>query len=591
MKINNQTIPPELATAYAKLISRKPTGAGQNFSARTKPRALKKAPTRKPREQIKSIEAAVDFLIAFLTEKDGYAPDADFRAAQIAALKAGTFDQTYWVKCKEESSTTLENAPTSGAFIGPRNYAYPDPTNQPSTPTYGAGVPASGDPAYTGWTTGGIFSDTGLRWIRKVFTLANKFTRGVEEPLFLKLSGSITASANARPSRAMISAIIKRWIVADGSARLTTTEAPVIKPISAFWRYRTPRGVAPYFALTKPLSLMYNARSLDYEELTGDITSAVVLVAPMPMMGKRYNNNTSITSTIAATLELWQIKKGNPGFWVRNWLIHADGTYEPVTSPNAYWFVFFDSAHGLMGGVNATTGLKEYFLLDGKLNKTPYAAPWQALPDWDANGFVANWYPSATGYLIAVENSNTGSSNFYYLNADGTIASQGDGASNPKMWAIIWQNQGVIAYAPWLDAYLMDGFPSYGDRIMSVFSTAGELISQYDYSGDGIENQGNTFASDTAGYAISSSSSGGIRTVKLWRMTSQPLTLVATFTVGNSQHPGVGYNAGIFYIFCNNTTGTSKTVTEAGVVASLSIQSNKAPIGTIPVNTPWITNA
>ena len=309
MKIDSQAIPPELAEAYAKLISRKPTGAGQIFSARTKPRALKKAPVRKPRGLQHSIEEAVDFLITYLTKKDGHPPALGFRAAQIAALKRGTFDPNYWVECAEASSTILENTPTSGAFVGIRNYAYPDPANQPSAPTYGVGVPATGDPAYTGWTTGGVFRDTGLRWVRKVFTLANSFTRGQAEPLFLKLEGNITANADMRPSRAMISAIIKRWIVSDGSARLTTTEAPVIKPISALWRYRTPHGVAPYFALTKPLKLLHAARSLDYEEQSGTLTSAVVLVAPMPMMGKRYNNNTSVTSTIAATVELWQISK------------------------------------------------------------------------------------------------------------------------------------------------------------------------------------------------------------------------------------------------------------------------------------------
>lgn len=312
MIIIDQTIPPELQAEYDKLITKKPTASGLEFVARTKPSATKPASTKKTSVLKRDYEEAVDFLIAYITESTGEAPPPDFRLTQINNLLDGYFDPSYWQTCTELSSDTLENAPATGAFVGVRNYAYPDPANQPSTPTYGAGVSATGDPAYTGWTTGGIFADTGLRWIRKVFTLKNKFTRGTPEPLFLKLSGTITATASTRPSRAMISAVIKRWLVTDTSARLTTTEAPITEVISALWRYKTPHGIAPYFALTKPLQLMYFMRSDKYEETPGDLTRAVVLIAPMPMMGKRFNNNTSVTSTIAATIELWQILKPGP---------------------------------------------------------------------------------------------------------------------------------------------------------------------------------------------------------------------------------------------------------------------------------------
>jgi len=476
MKITDQTIPPELAALYTKLISRKPTLAGTEFVARTKPAALKKAPTRPKRKQLRDIEAAVDFLIEYITTSTGTAPAAGFRAAQIASIKAGTFDTTYWTQCAQASSTTLQNAPTSGAFVGIRNYAYPDALNQPSTPTYGAGTAATGDPSYTGSTTSSVFRDTNLRWLRVIFTLANSFTRGQPEPLFLKLTGTITASANARPSRAMISAIIKRWIVAAGSTRLTTTEAPVIKPISALWRYKTPSGVAPYFALTKPLQLLYAARSLDYEEAAGTLTNAIVLVAPMPMLGKRYNNNTNVSSTITATLECWQIKKESPitlvgygnyqgGTWAFSWSTNETKKLNAPTNYISTLALSCNTTGSTIAGYGFTADVNNWAIkwLNGEveiLTKPPTVTSSIAtkvsgngtmiLGDCYIDGSARSitWQGLSTNILPTLSGGSTTTATD--ISADGTTIVGSGNDTNNELLPIVWQ-AGVASMLPMLD--------------------------------------------------------------------------------------------------------------------------------------------
>ena len=296
MKVTGLAIPSALANIYKQMIAVSKLNTAGLSILRTTKKATHTTNVKPSRTQLRDYEAAVDFLIAYLTKKNGAAPVAGFRSEQIANLKTGTFDPLYWSQCASASAQGFNNVPSSAPFTKSRAYAYADPANLPSVATYGAGAETSATPEYHGATIAGTFTDLGLTWLRTVYTLANKIQNGVEEPLFLKLTGSIAGTANARATRSLLSVIIKRWIVGAGSARLTTTEAPTVQPIQALYRYKTPRGVSPYFNLVHPLRLLYNVRSVKYEEPTGDLTKCVILVAPMPLMGYRNNNNTAASS-------------------------------------------------------------------------------------------------------------------------------------------------------------------------------------------------------------------------------------------------------------------------------------------------------
>lgn len=311
----DQVIPAELQAMYSKLITASTLRADTKRQARTTKRARAGSRKKKPKTQVNEITQAVDALIEFLTIKNNAAPAASFRTEQIKQLKIGNFAEEYWQKCTIETEQVLINEPTFNIFVGARNYAYPDPTNQPTVPIYGLGNVSAAPLQYIGYTAGTEYRDVSLKWIRIIFKLKNEFLREKVEPIFLKLQGSVTASADARASRAMLSAIVKRWLVTQTSIRLTTLEPPTSKPLSFLYRYQVPRGEAPYYNKTSPLRIVKSMRSEKYEETPDMITHCVVLAAPMPMMGKRFNNNTSINTTLAATIELWQIRKTEPAFY------------------------------------------------------------------------------------------------------------------------------------------------------------------------------------------------------------------------------------------------------------------------------------
>jgi hypothetical protein len=309
VRVQGQSIPPEMQAAYDKLaVNQKVDGSG-NGTVRSTKKATKGLFAKPTRKQLRDYENAVDFLIAYLKSRGQVLPWTTFRNEQIEALKNQDFDETYWQQCTIDSSVAILCNPASEPFSGPRNYAYPDPTNQPTRAIYSDGLESSGVPQYQGASSGGYFYDTALQWLRIVFSLKNSFLKGEVEPVFIKMSGNVSASADFRPSRAMISVIIKRWFVGATSEKLTTFEPPTTEPLNALWRYITPHGEAPYFNLTKDLNLMYYLRSSKYEEDAEELTKAVVLVAPMPMMGYRYNNNSFIETSLNLSFEMWQIRK------------------------------------------------------------------------------------------------------------------------------------------------------------------------------------------------------------------------------------------------------------------------------------------
>jgi len=580
MKLTNQDIPPALLAEYKKLVATKPADLAGVAVARTTKRARAPAPTRPPRKEFRDYEKAVDFLIDYLTTKDGHPPAAGFRAEQINNIKIGYFDPAYWTQCAQDSADVFTNTPSSAAWSGARAYAYPDPANLPSVPTYGAGVASSGNLDYTGATVSGTFKDLALKWKRYVFSLANSFARTSDEPLFFKLTGSVSATANVRASRAMLSAIIKRWIVLPGSTRLTTTEAPTTTPIQAFWRYRTPRGASPYYAYTNSLRLVYSMRSLareaiaaggayKYEEAPGDLTKCVVLVAPMPMMGKRFNNNTSVAVTLTGTVELWQIKKGAGGFVVGNKIIHIDGTTETVTPPAVDLFYMWDGLHGLAEYWDDAAGALRWATLDKSLTVTPFTAPWQADAGWDSTGYVQSYNAAASGWLVSTNVNGNPYMDYWFLDYTGAQTAHYDDTTAPNLFWIAGGNPNEVEYMPALNQYAFNQQPYSGLTEIDIFDAMGGFVTSYDYYNFTDWVTGTLFTSEDHAYTLWPIGSAAPFSAQLWRMDSTPGSIIATLDIGSYSQAGVSYHAGVFYIWPRDATKPAYAVTEAGVVTNI----------------------
>lgn len=313
MKITGQNVPPEMAAAYAAVITTVPTATvGLKITKQAKAVTLLKR-RAKVNKMLESCKRAVKLLVKYKESQGGWTKPTNFEATQAQAIYSGVFDPEYWIECSQQSVATLENVPTFTAYTGPRPYSYPDPNNQPTKAIYGNGTNSTGNPYHTGQTIGNTYRDTLLKWKRFVFDLQNSDFKGGDEPLFLSLKTTITANASNRGSRAMLSLILQWWLVEQGSYKETTTEPPTEKPVSELWRYLQPITDPPYFAELINRRFLKDMRMKSREMGANALTRAVVIVSPMPMMGKRFNNNTSVQTEVSITeIKLFQIKKAMP---------------------------------------------------------------------------------------------------------------------------------------------------------------------------------------------------------------------------------------------------------------------------------------
>lgn len=580
MKLTGQNVPPALLAEYKKLVATKPVNLAGVSQARTTKRAHAPAPTRPTRKEFRDYEKAVDFLIAYITQRDGNPPAAGFRAEQINNLKQGIFDTTYWAQCTVDTTDIFTSAPTSGAWVGARAYAYPDPANLPSIPTYGAGTASSGALDYIGATIAGTFKDLSLKWRRVVFSLANSFTSASDEPLFLKLTGSVAATANVRASRAMLSAIIKRWICLPGSTRLATTEAPTTTPIQAFWRYRTPRGASPYYAYTNPLQLVYTMRSSarysvamgggnKYEETPGDLAKCVVLVAPMPMMGKRFNNNTSVAVTLTAALELWQIKKaaGYRG-WLRNgFMLLPSGVLTAFSPSLSQPALFTDSTHGIKGSFYL--GEQVWVLLNDSFVQTPFAAPWETGANLGRLYSTVAMEISTGGFSIFIMFNDDGITNRFVIDTAGALVSQTDEITTPSIMGIVYPWDDYCYWCAVNSRYVQTAVNRGVGAEVMLMDIDGVETSAFDYSTLYAVALPHVCASATGAAVIVRTLTFPTSDWAVYEQTDAGVTLIGGFTNALATDFRIAYHAGNYYCFGNVSTEEYYVMDGAGVVTRM----------------------
>lgn len=385
MKLKNKNVPPELQTVYNQLVNVNTAAPGGIQNARTS-RLTKKPQKRKNKNaMLDAIKSAVDQLISFKRSDPNWIEPLNFRQQQIDNLRNRYFDPEYWAEQTAVVTTALEVIPTFTAFTGPRVYSYPDETNQPTKAVYANGSETTGAPTHTGQTIGDTYRDTYLRWNRYVVTLDTGYYKDTPEPMFLTIDGQIDAQANYRPSRAMLSTVWQMWNVTATSAKLTTTEPPTVKPITNLYRYKTLHGGPPYFSLTMPIQYMYDMRGYPKREENGLIEKAVILLSPMPMMGKRYNNNTTLTTTLNnLQVKVWQIKKVKP-YMLKN------GYYEDFAAPHPPFANVSNVDEAIAWMNNEFPQYAPYYFEANEITCS-YDAPYQTM----VGNILPNGYPNST---------------------------------------------------------------------------------------------------------------------------------------------------------------------------------------------------
>lgn len=316
MKTTGQSIPPEMADAYNKIVSTNAAAPGGVSTLRTSKKVkLTKRPKR-PNRKLDKAYQAVDKLIEYLNNKGGWVMPTGFRTDEARRIYAGQFDPQYWVEATLVESKTLVSAASNSAFIGPRNYSYPDPLNEPVHTEYGTGTETTGNPRNSGSTPISTWGDIELAWIRATYKLKNSLKAKDGEPLFLSISATINATANQRPSKPMLSYIYTIAVTEEGDPENTTNEPPTLESKTNYWRYITPRGEPPFFNMSITRKNQEWARYPRSEVEGKTYTHCAIRLAPMPMLGRRYNNNTNVSTSLSGVeVKLYQIRKQEFATW------------------------------------------------------------------------------------------------------------------------------------------------------------------------------------------------------------------------------------------------------------------------------------
>lgn len=343
-KVVGQSVPPALAALYAALAAPNKVIQGPDGALRMKPSV--KRPKKKPRRNLDliAIQRVAQIVADELQAKTGQANPPGFVYDLTQELILGIFDARYFQKCQVKVAVTLDSTPTYSADPAPPPYIYRDPGNLPSVPVYPNGTPTTGGASYSGQQIGGLFADTNLKWRKLAFTSKAVDKIKGEERVLIRWNTRIDIHSSNRGSRPMVSLFLKAHICSDASPDLASTEPPLHFKTCFYWRFKVPPSAAPFYNSYQVRSLVKPFGRIAKKSGPGQFTTYLLNVSNRPMMGRGFNNNSSVNTSFTADPELWEIRSCL-GVLTNIWEIKTgaygqypkDFAYAPV--PNKFEYV------------------------------------------------------------------------------------------------------------------------------------------------------------------------------------------------------------------------------------------------------------
>lgn len=309
VKLIDPDVPPEFEAAMKDIMTSLPSGPGDPVIARTRRKARLPLSKYTARRQLEAIRSACEILADRLDMPAGTDERRAFVYAQCRLILTGTFDPAYWTPQYRQSQVVISSTPTSADDPDPPPYSYRTIDNLPSRPTYAPGALDAGQPRYTGWTTGERFDDKLLAWQRAVYDLDNELNDRDSEPTFYKLAGLLQMDSDARGSRGMASIMAQREFAPPGSLPDFDSAVPLANALSFYWRYRPPKGVAPYYSFSLPRNIIARLYPSDAALAGAPLSDLAMSVWPRALMGREFNNNTLVTTSLSNTENVFQISE------------------------------------------------------------------------------------------------------------------------------------------------------------------------------------------------------------------------------------------------------------------------------------------
>jgi hypothetical protein len=309
VKIVDPDVPPEFQAAMADILSSLPSGPGGQVVGRTRRKARLSLKKYTAREQLLAIKSACETLASRLGYSEGTPPWRAFVYAQVRAILEGRFSPEYWVPQYRSSQQIIASTPASTPDPSPPPYSYRVIDNLPTVPTYAPGVSSSGLPRYTGWRVGDYFEDKLLAWQRAIYELDLPLNDRDGEPTFFQLSGTQEMDSDRRGSRAMCSIMAQRNFAPAGGCAPFDSAVPMADALSFYWRYRAPKGEAPFYTVSLPRRIVARLYPRAPEISSAPLESLAVSVWPRAMLGRAYNNNVTVSTTLDHAENVFQLSE------------------------------------------------------------------------------------------------------------------------------------------------------------------------------------------------------------------------------------------------------------------------------------------
>lgn len=286
--------PPPLAAQVAKLLTAAQKNAPGNVRYRTR-KAVRRRPYKpKPHRQNPYLYRVCEQIARAHAESALVPFEKSLTEWLYARAKIGEFPPPYWIPVSPAAPDYRQSTATSAPRLTAPAYAYRDPTNRPTLPTYAQALPSTDPAEYLGATVNEEFKDQLYSWRRWLFELPDNAQTRADCPCVIAFAMHITANASNRPARPFFSTIARAILTADATPP-TIHNDPLHKRATTFYSRYRPRITAPPFYLDS-----YRADILMIPRLntTADTLGAGRYIwletGPKPLMGLHFNNNTTV---------------------------------------------------------------------------------------------------------------------------------------------------------------------------------------------------------------------------------------------------------------------------------------------------------
>lgn len=360
-KITGQNVPPSLLALYTRLVSPGKVTQGADGSLRLK--KGKKKPKKTPPESLDlgGFQRIAEIVAnVYFTQQSKPIP-ANFVFNLTQDLLLGVVPGKYFTRCKLQSAVTLESIPTSVPDPNPPPYGFR--TNQflPTIPTYPDGSSTSDPPGYYGEKVALRFEDKWLRWKKWIFKAwAFSFPEGAERVLLI-WDCTISINTAARGSRPMVSLNLKTYQGGITAPAIASTTPPIQKKTNLYWRFPPPPSGSPFYhssqvrRVVKPMArLVKNSGAAPFKYFILDGSNR-------PMMGRGYNNNNTVQTSLTGDPVLWEVKPPciawNPANYTQ---------WKWAAAPDELWTASINFAYVTFNANNtATVHMSVRLTLDG----------------------------------------------------------------------------------------------------------------------------------------------------------------------------------------------------------------------------------